>query len=293
MCREQERDGSPRTHDPRADIDHDLLAMTTLVLSPVPSPDSRRLGIAAERRGWSCARLTDWVVPGRLDPGRVVISGELKLGQLMSNGTSVALLGPPAGWLSGIPEDLRKRPVRVTTAGCVSLAAGPRFVKPTLGKTLPSRVYSQDEWVTAIGFLGVPDDLAVEVSEPVEWEVEYRCFVRNRSLATMAPYFRRGRSVASMEGVWPANGPESPAAREFAVSVLDRVDVDLPPGVVLDVGWIKHRGWAITEANDAWSSGIYGCDESLVLDVLRAACRPASALGPDDQRWVRVLPPIR
>lgn len=41
--------------------------------------------------------------------------------------------------------------------------------------------------------------------------------------------------------------------------------------IVVDVGEIFGRGWAVIEANAAWGSGIYGCDPGRVLDVIRHA----------------------
>ena len=44
-----------------------------------------------------------------------------------------------------------------------------------------------------------------------------------------------------------------------------------PQAVVLDVGQIVDRGWAVVEANGAWGSAIYGCNPDAVLDVIRHA----------------------
>ena len=41
---------------------------------------------------------------------------------------------------------------------------------------------------------------------------------------------------------------------------------------VIDVGRIKGKGLAIIETNQAWASGIYGCDPGGVLKVLEASC---------------------
>jgi hypothetical protein len=43
---------------------------------------------------------------------------------------------------------------------------------------------------------------------------------------------------------------------------------------VIDVGRIPGKGWAIIEINQAWASGIYGCDPGRVLDVLEMASEP-------------------
>ena len=56
--------------------------------------------------------------------------------------------------------------------------------------------------------------------------------------------------------------------------VLADPRVEFPRAVVLDVGVIAGRGWAVVEQNAAWGSGIYGCDPREVLEVLRYAAVP-------------------
>jgi hypothetical protein len=53
---------------------------------------------------------------------------------------------------------------------------------------------------------------------------------------------------------------------------ISEKDVVLPEAVVIDVGIIEGRGWAVLEANAAWCSGIYGCDPAEVLRVVERAC---------------------
>ncbi|MEK7466817.1 MAG: hypothetical protein AAB074_05315 [Planctomycetota bacterium] len=69
--------------------------------------------------------------------------------------------------------------------------------------------------------------------------------------------------------------PEAAEVRSFVSSILADSRVDLPRAVALDVGVIRGRGWAATEVNAAWGSGIYGCDPAQVLEVLRFASDPA------------------
>jgi hypothetical protein len=47
---------------------------------------------------------------------------------------------------------------------------------------------------------------------------------------------------------------------------------DLPCALVIDVGLIEDRGWAVVEFNAAWCSGILSADPDRVLDVLSRAC---------------------
>lgn len=52
--------------------------------------------------------------------------------------------------------------------------------------------------------------------------------------------------------------------------------------LVVDVGSIEGRGWAVVEANPAWGSGVCSCDVAGVLRTLEAAC-PAEVV-PEHRR---------
>jgi len=77
------------------------------------------------------------------------------------------------------------------------------------------------------------------------------------------------------------------AALGFVESLLADPAVRLPAAVVVDVGHIAGRGWAVVEANAAWGSGIYGCDAVRILPVLARASRPFNAIPPEDKEWIR------
>ena len=57
----------------------------------------------------------------------------------------------------------------------------------------------------------------------------------------------------------------------FVSRVLGDTRVDIPRAVVMDAGVIWDRGWAVVELNSAWGSGLYGSEETKVLEVLRHA----------------------
>jgi hypothetical protein len=46
----------------------------------------------------------------------------------------------------------------------------------------------------------LPPDTPVLIAEPVRWRVEYRCFVLERTLATMSPYVRDGDLAQDANG---------------------------------------------------------------------------------------------
>jgi hypothetical protein len=44
--------------------------------------------------------------------------------------------------------------------------------------------------------------------------------------------------------------------------------------VVVDVGFIDGRGWAVVEFNAAWGAGLNGCDPDKVLPAIVVASEP-------------------
>lgn len=101
--------------------------------------------------------------------------------------------------------------------------------------------------------------------------MEYRCFVRERRVEAMSPYLRHGELARAEDGSWPVEAAEAEAAAAFAARLLSDPAVEAPEAVVVDVGEIEGRGWAAVEANQAWASGIYGCEPEGVLRVMERA----------------------
>jgi hypothetical protein len=102
----------------------------------------------------------------------------------------------------------------------------------------------------------------VLVSEPVLWDVEYRCVLADRTLLTLSPYWRDGTLAQAADGSWPAPAAERLAAQQYITELLADPMVALPPGLAIDIGSIAGRGWDVVEANSIWGAGIYGGDPS-------------------------------
>lgn len=237
--------------------------MPTLVLPPRFGPDSNALWRAAVAAGWEVRRATGWQAPPV--SGEVVLYGETLFTSLAGPQLGLALLEPPADWLPRLPADLLRRHVRALPFGDVPALAGPVFLKPALDKSFPARVYEDPSELRA---WDLPVDTPCLASEPVVWESEYRAFVRDGAVRTVSLYARDGVASGSDELGWPS-GQVDPTP--FAAEVAARVP--LPPGVALDVGVIAGRGWAVVEANPAWSAALYGCDPAEVLLTVARACR--------------------
>lgn len=258
--------------------------MPTLVLPPRHSRDTNAIWHAAVQAGWDIERLQSWRAPESLAGRDLVLYAEPLFVAVVADALGLAMLEPPLGWPAQLCEDLRRREIRGATLAEARTVIEPKFIKPADDKCFTARVYSSGADLPAAGVL--PESLHVLIAEPVSWEVEFRCFVLDRAVVTISVYLREGELAESAEGGWPAAPDEEQEARAFAARVLADPRVALPPAVVLDVGRIRGRGWAVVEANAAWGSGLYGCDAERVLPVLRRACMPRGAVTAEDRAWV-------
>ncbi len=238
--------------------------MTTLVLSSRHTADAQALWRAAVRRGWSTVRVRGITVPA-ISEVDIVIYAEALFAPTIAERLQRALLDPPDDWLVRVPSDLRLRSVQLTTLGAAREGTAPAFVKPPNDKTFTARVFQAGR--------DLPEeydaDSPVLVAEPVRWISEYRCFCRDEEVITVSPYVLEGQPAVGRDYAAPAD--ELSEAQTFASAVLRAMRGFTPRAIVIDVGIIEHRGWAVVEANGAWGAGIYGCDPAGALDVVAGA----------------------
>lgn len=260
--------------------------MPVLLLPPRFTTDSNEVRKAALHLGWEVERLTTWHPPVELKGKEVLLYGEALFADAMAEALELALLEPSLDWLPALPEVYRRRHVRFATLAEARLVDSPSFIKPADEKSFPAAVYECGAGLPA-HTTDLPDLLPVLIAEPVTWEVEFRCFIREGQIMTLSPYLRDGELALDEQGRYVADPAEYSAARALAEQVLADPALAHPPAFVMDVGRIAGRGWAVVEANPAWGSGIYGCDPVHVLPVLQRACLPAGGMPEADAGWVR------
>ena len=258
--------------------------MPTIILSPRYTTDSIALAKASASLGWSVQRLLNWHVPDGFPTDTVALYGEPFFASAIAEQLSMHLLEPPFDWLATLPMSYTKRHVSCTTLGKVRLLTNPAFIKPADDKCFSARVYSSGAELSDTEHL--PEETPVLVSQPVVWEVEYRGFLLHNELQTLSPYFREGNLAQTENGDWPAPEEEIREASDFYRRLLQDDAIKLPPGIVVDIGKIRGRGWAVVEANPAWSSGIYGCDAARVLPVIESACVRADSILDTHLQWI-------
>jgi ATP-grasp domain, R2K clade family 2 len=264
--------------------------MPLLILPPRITPDTNAMLDAAQAVGWDALRLDSWRIPPGLNERDVVLYGEPLFADVVAGALGVALLQAPFDWLPNLPERYRQREVTFTTLAAARQYSRRAFIKPADDKCFVAQVYTSGAELP--NATALPDETPVLISEVVTWQVEYRCFVAERTVVTCSPYWRGGALAQAEDGTWPAAPGEREAALAFAHTLLADPDIAVPPAFVLDVGVIAGRGWAVVEANSAWGAGIYECDPALVLQVLRRAVVPRDTLTAADLPWARTLPEI-
>lgn len=243
--------------------------MPTLILTPRFTEDAQALWRAAGLLGWDVERLSSWRVPAEMcSVVEPVLYLEGLMGPSLAAQFGLKLIEPPVDWLPRLPKEYRKRHVELTTLGLARMLQQPAFIKPPNDKCFPAGVYPGSELSSDF-----PDEMPVLISEIVEWESEFRCFLLDRELRTFSVYLRNGE-LQKVHG-FPHTSQEAKEVRDFVATLLADNRVELQKTAVVDVGTIQGRGWAVVEQNAAWGSGLYGCDPIEVLQVLRHASQPA------------------
>lgn len=177
-------------------------------------------------------------------------------------------------WLAKVPSQYLSREVDFMTLGQAEKLTERKFIKPADDKCFDAKIYEPGEFK--------PHELIsrnypVLVSDVVEFDLEYRCFVNDFKVATWSNYIYN-EHIADPK-FWhkiPEEEKTDPAG--FVQTLLNitnwlYTDSDLDTvASVIDIGRIPGKGWAIIETNPAWASGLYGCDPIEALKIMGQAC---------------------
>ncbi len=191
--------------------------MPTLVLSPRYSSDSRILQASATKAGWSVERLG----PDRLYEKDIVLSGESLFVEVIASHLGLALIDVPVDWLPGLEEKYLKRKMELTTLEKAQNITRPVFVKPAdRRKGFEGRVYQSGKELPE-GDLW-PGNTQVLVVEPVDWEIEFRCFLLERKIITISPYLKDGEITRTEEGEGASMAPSNFEKLLFCFALIDQ-----------------------------------------------------------------------
>jgi len=233
------------------------------------------LQIAAREKGWDVLPApTSW----RLDEDLIKSGvkgtpyGSQTFCEVIAQQMGWTLRQHSFDWLAKLPFEFLKRKVNFMTLGEAKKLQEIKFIKPADDKCFLAGIYPPG---TLIVNAAVLDDTPTLVSDIVEWDMEYRCFVgkgcSSHFVFTWSNYLFHGQiNEPHLQKMIPGD-LEHPD--DFMRKVLWHCfQNDMTGPSVIDIGVIPGKGWAVIETNQAWASGIYGCDPSSVLGVLEQAC---------------------
>jgi hypothetical protein len=201
----------------------------------------------------------------------------LKLQQL---GLALHLCSPGAEWLPGLEPSVTGRTVYSGLVSELQEFSGELFVKPAEAKirALPAGFYTPADVARIFAAQGFTEAIQLQwTTERLSINYEHRFFVAAGKVITGSPYLVNG-------GGWHESIDSSrfEEAKAFAQFVLNSYPDSMPPAFVLDVGLNELTDkWFVIEANRAWSSGLYGSNPALALEVIDEACSYAGELW----RW--------
>ena len=262
--------------------------MPTLLVSRTCQPEADQLANVAQDASWHHQWLGKRSIPDRLHGDDFGIYAETDIALAVARKHALVLIEPSLNLLATIPHAFTSRHIEFMSLGDAFKLPDRRFIKPA---DCTNKAFDASVWERGASIFCADDlsrDTPVLVSEPVEWSVEYRVVVHERTVVTFSPYIRDGWLARDSEGRWPYPSAEADEMLSFCGQFLRDERIVLPPAFVLDVGLIRDRGWSIIEFNPIWCSGLLGCNLELMLPVSQRICyREVDAREEDACRIVR------
>ena len=249
--------------------------MPFLIAQPRNGTEIRAIIIAANELGWDVYEApSGWrLEQDLLTSGKVGVPyGSQTFCEVISQQMGWTLRFNPLDWLAKIDPKYLQRDVQFMTLAEAKKLKETKFIKPADDKVFPAAVYppstlDNDKQYSLLWSVHeiIPPDSPTLVSDVVTFVSEYRCFVRDQKVITCSCYLMRGE----------INNPRNweKGADEVVTYLNDALaDSVRSEPAVIDVGILPDGTKAIIESNQAWASGIYGCDLAGVLEVLEASC---------------------
>lgn len=236
-----------------------------VVLSPKYSEDSIRLLQSSYQSPYKLQRFGSWNVPEEYRENVIAVYGEDLFAQVIAEQCNLSLLKPEEDWLTTLPYDFLKRNVEFGKLSDFENRKN-TFIKPSDFKFFDAGVYKTVQDIP--GYNESDKSWTVLVSEIVKWDYEVRCFILNRKLITHSAYVYNGELKERRLDTILLKKLE-----DFVGELLQNETIKIPDAIVIDVGIIKDKGWAVIEANPAWASGLYDCEPlETTLEVIVKSC---------------------
>jgi hypothetical protein len=208
---------------------------------------------AFEKSGGTVHRIGRFRDPPKVDPSGVRVYGSTSFYLVLQQKLGFNLSSPDDKLLLSVPRQQLKRKLALETLRDSLAGNFPRFIKPVTPMIFRASFFSSRELLST-ECRDLSPDMLVFASEPVNMVVEVRTFLLDGELLDAAIY--EGQADLC-------------AARDFVEELQNAMK--LPPTLVIDVGLISKRGWAVVEFNASWGAGLNGCSAEKVLPPILAA----------------------
>lgn len=237
-----------------------------IVLSPNFSEDSMIINQATIDTEFTAMRFGSWNIPAVYQNDVVAVYGEDLFTTIVAEQCNLKLLKPEDDWLASIPLKYTLRSISYNRFGNIQDVKN-KFIKPVDFKFFPAGVYTSVDKIQ--GFKTIDKNIEVFISDVVDWSIEVRCFVIDRKVQTWSTYIYNGE--IKLKDTMLKH--EETEMLNFLNDFLADATIDLPEAVVIDVGYIPKKGWALIEANPVWSSGVYACNPKKVIQTIMRSCQ--------------------
>jgi hypothetical protein len=224
-----------------------------LLIPDKPDVERDAVATAFETGGGAVHRIARFWDPPIFEPSTVRVYGADAFCLVLQQKLGFELCSPSDDLLMTVPPRFLNRRIAQRTLGEIRSVDFPVFVKPVMPKQFRGAVYESNEELEA-ECRGLPPETAILVAETLAFTAEVRTFVLEGVVLDAAVY----------EGTSDGTGAEA-FVGALANSML------LPRTVVVDVGLIDGRGWAVIEFNAAWGAGLNGCNAERVLPAIVSA----------------------
>jgi len=236
-----------------------------IVLSPNFSDDSIIINQAAVDSEYTTMRFNGWNIPENYQNKVIAVYGEDLFTTIVAEQCELELLKPADDWLANIPVKYTLRNIIYDRFKNIKDVKN-KFIKPVDFKFFPAGVFTSVEEIQ--GYTTIDKNIEVFVSDVVNWSIEVRCFIIDRKVQTWSTYIYNDN--IEFKNTMLAN--EEREMLEFLNRFISDKNIELPEAVVIDVGYIPEKGWALIEANPVWSSGVYACNPKRVLETIVKSC---------------------
>lgn len=219
---------------------------------------------------WRAGINRDWSVYRADMSGKVDLSkpyekiryyGDILHGRIISEKTPIRFYPIDLNVLA--KTNLTKRKVEIIKAENLNIIEKDTFIKPAQEKWFNAKVYHPNEWPGRLQGGAILGSDLIYVQEPLDMINEVRCFCLDGKILT-ASYYSLGHEYCPL-GIDDVDRPE----------ILDKMVEELAPfypkGIVLDFAYTSKKEWCFIEPNEAWASGLYGCNPIKCLEVIEAS----------------------